>query len=118
MLGSTRLVAGDRGAFLVLDRALRLRRFLWAAADFQAEDPIFWEQIAKLSGKGSNWKASASQDAFLAAVRREKSKSGCIVLVVGNVDLDAAPMGVAMTMTKQQFLNWLFVVNVAASSLE
>ena len=70
----------------------------------------------KLSGKGSNWKASASQDAFLAAVRREKSKSACIVLVVGNVDLDAAPMGVAMT--KHQFLDWMFVVNVAASCLE
>ena len=116
VLGSTRLVAGDRGAFLVLDRALRLRRFLWATAAFQAEDHIFWEQIVKLSGKGSKWKASASQDAFLAAVRREKSKSACIVLVVGNVDLDAAPMGVAMT--KRQFLDWLFVVNVAASCLE
>jgi hypothetical protein len=38
------------------------------------------------------------------------------VLVVGNVDPDAAPMGVAMT--KHQFFNWLFVVNVEASCLE
>ena len=116
MLGSTRLVAGDHGPFLVTERALRLRRILWATAAFQAEDPNLWEQIVDLSGsKGSKWRVSASQEAFLRAAQRETSKSACIVLVAGDVDPAADPVGVAMT--KREFLDWLFVVNVGASSL-
>ena len=115
VLGCTRLVAGDQGAFFVMERALRLRRILWATGGFQAEHSSLWEQIVNLSGiRGSKWQVSASEEAYLGAVRREKSKSACIVLVVDNVD--DASLGVPMT--KQQFMDWLFVVNVEASCLE
>ena len=114
VLASERLVAGNHGAFLVLERALRLRRFLWATAAFQAKHANFWEQIVNVAASnGSKWKALASEEEFVAKVQKEKSKMACIVLAK-RVDPNAPAAGLALT--KHTFLDWLFVVNVGASN--
>ena len=115
VLASNRLVAGDHGAFLVLERALRLRRFLWATAAFQAKHANFWELILNVAAShGSKWKVFASEQEFVAKAQKEKSKMACIVLAK-RVDPNAPAVGT--TMTKHTFLEWLFVIKVGASNL-
>ena len=115
VLAADTVVAGDSGAFLVLNRALRLRRFIWATASFQTEHASLWDHTVKLAAsRGSKWKVLATSDDFANRVQKEKSKVACVTLAT-NGDQHSLLLGTVLT--KGEFLEWLFVVDFGVSNL-
>jgi hypothetical protein len=114
---SAERVLHDRGPFLQLEKAVRLRRRLWATDAWQTKHAKLWAMVAAMARmRGSKWVVAPSLESFQAhALKRNTPKTECFLLDVA-AGRDDDPAGVP-PLGKDAFLTAIFVVNRAASCL-
>jgi hypothetical protein len=118
LLISARRVIHDLGPFLQLDRAMRLKRRLWATDAWQSKHPKLWAMIVSLARmRHSKWVLAPSLDNFQALVAKPKSVKSEFIFLDVTAGLLQPPDGVVDTYCKTSFLEAIFVVNREASCL-